>query len=107
MILSPAYQRWFFDSAYCVSGRPKMEDDLMDYAKKSYLDCLVQGTFLPNIVENLQALQDIYYERNKRLKKVYIGMSKDDGSNMRWLYIGAQHLTLRKVRDEILSVTKV
>ena len=48
MIPNPTYQRWFFDSAYVVSGRPKMEDELMNYVRKAYLDCLVYETFLPS-----------------------------------------------------------
>ena len=101
MIPDPKYQRWFFDGAYVVAGRPKMEEMLMEYARKAYLECLVYGTFLPKIVVELIDLQEVYYEQNKRLKKVEIRLSKDDGSNIRWLYIGAQHLNLRKVRDEI------
>ena len=101
MIPDPKYQRWFFDGAYTAGGRPKMEPDLMDYARRAYLECLVYESFLPKIVEELNDLQDVYYERNKRLKKVSIRLSKDDGGSTRWLFIGALHLNLRKVREEI------
>ena len=101
MIPSPAYQRWFFDSAYVVAGRPKMEDALMHYAREHYYVCLVYETFLPEIVKEIQEHQDRLYEQNKRLKKVEIRLSKNDGSSTRWLHIGAQHLTIRKVKEEI------
>lgn len=95
------YQRWFFNSAYVAAGRPKMEEALMNYARKSYLDCLVYESYLPDIVQEIKDLQDVYFERNKRLKKVEIRLSENDGSDTRWLHIGAMNLTLRKVRKEI------
>ena len=101
MIPNPTYQRWFFDSAYVVSGRPKMEDELMNYVRKAYLDCLVYETFLPKIVQEIREHQDRLYEQNKRLKKVEVTLSRNDGSSTRWLYIGAQHFYLRKVKEEI------
>ena len=101
MIPDPKYQRWFFNGAYVVAGRPKMEDALMHYVRYHYDECLVYETFLPKIVKEIQEHQDCLYEQNKRLKKVEIRLSKNDGSSTRWLYIGAQHFFLRKVRDEI------
>ena len=101
MIPSPAYQRWFFDGTYVVAGRPKMETELMRLAREKYLDCLVYETYIPDIVKEIRERQDRLYEQNKRLKKVEIRLSKNDGSNIRWLYIGEQHLTLRKVKEEI------
>ena len=95
------YQRWFFDGAYVVAGRPKMENMLMHYARAKYDECLVYESFLPSIALELLDQQNRYYEQNKRLKKVEIRLSKDDGSNIRWLRIGEQHLTIRKVREEI------
>ena len=95
------YQRWFFDSAYVISGRPKMEDLLMQYARRHYYECLVYESFLPKIVKELKEYQETILEQNKRLKKAEIYLSKDDGSSTRWLNIGEQNLVLRKVRDEI------
>lgn len=99
--MSQNYQRWFFDGAYVVAGRPKMEAELMSHFREKYLDCLVYETFIPEIVKEIQGYQDRLYEQNKRLKKVEIRLSKNDGSNTRWLHIGEQHLTLRKVKSEI------
>lgn len=101
MIPNPTYQRWFFNGAYVVAGRPKMEDALMNYVRHNYDECLVYETFLPKIVKEIREYQDTLYERNKRLKKVDIRLSGNDGSSTRWLYIGAQHFYLRKVREEI------
>ena len=98
---TPNYQRWFFDSVYVVSGRPKMEDALMAYARQHYYECLVYESFIPEIVKEIRELQNRLYEQNKRLKKVLIVISKYDGSSVRWLHIGDQHLTLRKVKEEI------
>jgi hypothetical protein len=101
MIPNLTYQRWFFDGAYVVAGRPKMEAELMHWAREKYLDCLVYETFIPEIVKEIRERQDRLYEQNKRLKKVEISLSKNDSSYTRWLHIGAQHLTLRKVKEEI------
>ena len=93
--------QWFFDGAYFVAGRPKMEDDLMSYARHEYLHCLVYDTYLPQIVKELQYKQELLWSQNKRLKRVEISLSKNDGGSVRWLHIGAQHLTLQRVKSEI------
>lgn len=98
---TPNYQRWFFNGAYVVSGRPKMEDAIMHYVRHNYDECLVYESFLPKLVKEIQEYQDTLYEKNKRLKKVEIWLSKNDGSSTRWLHIGAQHFYLRKVKEEI------
>ena len=95
------YQRWFFDGTYDVAGRPKMEQALMHYARATYYECLVYESFLPEIVKDIQEHQERLYKQNKRLKKVEIRLSKNDGSSTRWLYIGAQHFNIRKVKEEI------
>ena len=61
----------------------------------------MRPSFLPKIVQEIREHQDRLYEQNKRLKKVEVTLSRNDGSNTRWLHIGAQHLTLRKVKEEI------
>ena len=95
------YQRWFFCGAYTVAGRPKMEEALMHYTRANYYECLVYESFLPKIVKEIQEYQDILYEKNKRLKKVDIRLTEDNGSNTRWLRIGVQNFSIRRVKEEI------
>ena len=96
------YQRWFVVDYYTPAGRPQIEDQLMNYARKEWLHCSVYETFIPSMVKDLQERQELLWNANKRLKKVDIHTSSlraDDDTV--WLYIGAQHLTLRKIREEI------
>ena len=96
------HQRWFVVDCYAPAGRPQMEDQLMAYARKQWLHCTVYETFIPSMVKDLQDRQELLWNANKRLKKVdihYSSLGADDG--IVWLYIGEQHLTLRKIREEI------
>ena len=97
------YQRWFVNSHYSVAGRPKMEDELMNFAREKWMDCLVYETDIPRMVVVLKEKQEKIYAENKRLKKVEISTSKytTDGDCWLYLYIGAQHLCLRRVAKEI------
>ena len=105
------YQLWYVESAYEAAGRPKMEHALMAYARKYFLYCTVYERDLNDIVSNLKAAQDRFYESNKRLKKCDIVLTEPfsflhDGSmygsrSTRNIRIGAQSLFLRKVREEI------
>ena len=101
MIKNP-YQRWFVVDYYAPAGRPQMEVQLMAYARKQWLHCSVYETFVPSMAKDLMDRQDILWNANKRLKKVDIhttSLRADDG--VAWLYIGEQHLVLRKIREEI------
>lgn len=96
------YQRWFVTDYYICAGRPQMEDQLMDFARKEWLYCSVYETFIPSMVKDLKERQDILWKANKRLKKVDIHVTplrRDE--DLVFLYVGAQHLTLRKIREEI------
>ena len=96
------YQRWFVTNYYICAGRPLMEDQLMDYARKTWLHCSVYETYIPSMVKELKERQDIIWEANKRLKKVDIHVTplrKDE--DLVFLYVGAQHLTIQKIREEI------
>ena len=96
------YQRWFVMDTYEPAGRPQMEDQLMDYAKKQWLHCSVYQTFIEGMVKDLKERQEILWNANKRLKKVDIHASSLQAADgVVWLYIGEQHLTLRRIREEI------
>ena len=95
------YQRWFVNNHYSVAGRPKMEDDLMKFAREKWMDCTVYESDIPRMVEVLKAKQESLWSANKRLKKVDISTSKHSTDGNCWLYIGAQHLGLRMVKEEI------
>lgn len=96
------YPRWFVYDYYTYSGAPKLEDALMTWARLQYLHCLIAESLLDYVVKKIQEKQEELWAENKRLKKVEIRFSKSDwDSGHKWLYIGSQHLSLRKVKDEI------
>lgn len=101
--LEDKYPRWFVYDSYTPAGRPKLEDALMTWAKVNYEYCLIADELLPYVVEQIKKKQDELWEQNKRLKKVEIRLSQNNSFHPgnKWLYIGDQHLALRKVRDEI------
>ncbi len=96
------WQRWFVSGSYTPAGRPKLEDELMRYARGVYLHTLIYETDLPNLVKQIQVKQEQIWEANKRLRKVEVKLGRDWYSIVptRWLYIGEQHLVLTKVKDE-------
>lgn len=98
------YPLWFVYDYYTYSGAPKLEDALMTWARLEYLHCLISNSHLDYVVKEIQEKQDELWNENKRLKKVEIRFSKNDSwdPGHKWLYIGSQHLLLRKVKDEIL-----
>lgn len=97
------YPRWFVYDYYTYAGAPKLEDALMTWARLQYLHCLIAEPQLDYVVKKIEEKQEELWEQNKRLKKVDIHYSKSDwDSGHKWLYIGSQHLLLRKVKDEIL-----
>lgn len=98
--LEDKYPRWFVYDSYTPAGRPKLEDALMTWAKVNYEYCLISEELLSYVIEQIKKKQDELWEQNKRLKKVEIRLSQIHPGN-KWLYIGDQHLALRKVRDEI------
>ena len=101
--LEEKYPRWFVYDSYTPAGRPKLEDALMTWAKVNYMYCLIAESQLDYVVKKIQERQEALWNENKRLKKVEIRFSRRDQFHPghMWLYIGKQHLALRKVRDEI------
>lgn len=102
--LEEKYPRWFVYDTYEIAGRPKMENALMTWAKVNYNHCIIAEELLHYVVQNIKNKQDELWEQNKRLKKVEISLSKNDTgfhNNHCRIYIGAQSLSLWKVRDEI------
>ncbi len=94
---------WFIYDCYVVAGRPKAEAAVMDYARKNYLYDLVSEAALEDIQMELERYCMKIREQNKRLASVDIHVTdkKHRTDGHAWLYIGAQHLCIRKVKDTI------
>ena len=94
---------WFVYNYYTYSGAPKLEGALMTWARLQYLHCLIAESQLDYVVKKIQEKQEELWAENKRLKKVEIRYSKDDtwDTGHKWLYIGDQHLMLRRVKGTI------
>ena len=94
---------WFIYDYYVVSGRPKAEDAVMNYAREKYLYGLAREYMLEEIQRDLEIYCMKILEENKRLAPVDIHISekrlRKDGHA--WLYVGAQHLCLRRVEKTI------
>jgi hypothetical protein len=97
------YPMWFVYDYYVASGRPKAEDAVMKYAKEKYLYNLVSEAALEDIQMDLEAHCMKVREQNKRLAPVDIHITNKrqrlDGHA--WIYIGAQHLCIRRVVNTI------
>ena len=75
------YPRWFVYGYYTYAGAPKLEDALMTWARLQYLHCLIAESQLDYVVKKIEEKQEELWEQNKRLKKVEIRLSKNDGSD--------------------------
>lgn len=95
------YQRWFISNAYTVNGRPKMEAALMTYAREAWLHCSIYGFDLLDMVDVLGRVQGKLQMEHRQWAPVKVILTVDDGTEVRWLKIGAQHLTLQKIREEL------
>ena len=95
--------RAFVTSKYHPAGRPKIEDELMKYAGETYLNSLVYKRDIPDLVKDLQRIQDENRTQNRRLKEVKIGHSSLN-QDIVWIGIGECHLTLQEVKHEIESI---
>lgn len=95
--------QWFIYDYYCAAGRPKAEDAVFHYAQERYLHCLVADYMLEDIVMDLERYCMRVREENKRLApvKIYITDERKRADGHAWLYIGAQHLHLRRVKKVI------
>ena len=94
------YQRWFVYDYYIASGRPKMEDALMEIARKKWLYRSIYESDLKNMGKVMNQYQERLYNENKRLKKVNIGIT-DTRDKLCWLKIGEQSLRIRKIEEEL------
>lgn len=89
-------QEWFCYDYYYLSGRPKMENELFEYAKKMILYHLVAEGDFKEVLKQLELRQEILAGQNPRWRKVEIRYS--DGLNGHcWLYIGDLHFSFQKV----------
>lgn len=89
-------QDWFCYDSYITSGRPKMEAELFDYAKKMILYRLIAEGDFKQVIKQLKLRQDVLAEQSPRWKRVNFHYSK--GRNgLYWLYIGDSYFCLRKV----------
>lgn len=94
---------WFIYDYYVASGRPKAEDAVMNYAREKYLYGLAPEYMLEEIQKDLEIYCMKILAENKRLAPVSIHVEekrlRKDGHA--WLYVGAQHLCLRRVEKTI------
>ena len=94
---------WFVYDYYVVSGRPKAEDAVMKYAQEKYLYNLLSEDALEDVQMDLERYCMKVREQNKRLAPVNIRITekrhRTDGHA--WIYVGAQHLCIRRVKDTI------
>lgn len=95
--------QWFVYDYYCAAGRPKAEEAVMHYAQERYLHCLVEDYMLEDIQMDLERYCMQVREENKRLAPVKITVTDErnraDGHAR--IYIGAQSLSLRRVKRTI------
>ena len=96
-------EEWFVYSYYTQSGRPKMEDELMNKARILLLYRIVYEGDFKSVVNELNHCQDIIIEKNKRLKRVEIEFVHGPGDDHAWLNIGSQHLSLQRVKGIYLQ----
>ena len=97
--------RWFVSDYYAAAGRPKMEDALMEFARKSWLYSIVPECQMEQMVVVLNREQARLKAENKRWGDVNVRLGiwdrgpfgKDDHAR---LYIGSQNLFLRLIRRE-------
>lgn len=98
---------WFVHDSYTPAGRPKGETAVMQYAEGKYLHCIIQDDCLEAVLKDITNKAAQILEENKRLAPVDVRFSRscylDDTT---WLYIGAQHLTLQKVKSIFFNIIK-
>ena len=95
--------RWFCFDYHCAAGRPKMEDEIFNYARSILMHRIILEKDFPAAVTMCNRKQQELYEQNKRLREVTVEMSKDYGNyndGIRWLYIGGQSLRFRRIEGE-------
>ena len=97
------YPMWFIYDYYVCAGRPKAEDAVMKYAQEKYLYNLVSEAALEDIQMDLERYCMKIREENKRLApvKIYVTEKRQRKDGIAWLYIGAQHLRIRRVVNTI------
>ena len=78
----------------------------MQYARERYMNCLIDESDLPMVIEELEQYQDNLHEQNKRLRPAEIRITGGYQGVRRLLRIGEQHLVLVKVKDVIIYQTK-
>lgn len=91
---------YFCDSAHTTSGRPKMEDILMDYAKVRVFHKIVHGSDFSNLVSEIENEQQRQKQLNGRLKECCISLYGGHEDGIVWLAIGQNHLCFQKVMGE-------
>ena len=90
---------WFVFDAYRVSGRPKAEDAVMEYACANYLHTLIAEEELDNVGRDLNAYMEKRLAENRRLSPATIALSMNPiYENYRTFDIGNQCLRLVKVK---------
>lgn len=94
---------YFVYDYYSVSGCPKAESAVMEFARKEFLYMLIATSALDAVVDTIKKYHDQVLAENRRLKSVDIRLSDEryEFEGHRLLYIGSNSLRLRKVRDSI------
>lgn len=93
--------QWFVTGAYSVAGRPEMEAALMDFCKERYLYHLVYEGDLDHLIGEITQHQTYLHNQNKRWAAAEISLTnrkRRENDDLIWLHIGAQHLTLQRVK---------
>lgn len=80
-----------------VSGRPKMEDYLMEIARESALYRTFTEQGRAKLLTDLMEAQERLLAENKRLRPVEV-ICKNGYDGLVWLDIGEQSLSFRKVK---------
>lgn len=96
--------RWFVAEVYSVAGRPKMEEELMDYAKGHLLHRIINTQAgIRAAMQELLAHQSEVQASGKRWLPVniYSSMNSLCNGELCYIYIGQSSLTLRLVKGEI------
>ena len=101
--------RWFVSDYYAAAGRPKMEDALMDFARKRWLYSIVPECQMEQMVEVLNREQARLKAENRRWGNVDVRLGVWDRGNFGKddhvrLYVGSQNLFLRLIRREYEEV---
>ena len=88
---------YFVDNFYHLSGCPKMEDALMNYARNKWLYRMVLEEELDEVVEDIEVEQARILKENPKLRHTEVNIGKSYVSHYRSLFVGQQSLSMIEV----------